>query len=58
MPLDAQHGWRRTGMVTAAEILEQSVTAEVKLTPRDPAATGLGTRQRSSWWPTARAPSA
>ena len=23
MPLDAQHGWTRSGMVTAAEILEQ-----------------------------------
>jgi cyclic pyranopterin phosphate synthase len=35
MPLDAQHGWRRENMVTADEILAV-LTAEVKLTPRDP----------------------
>lgn len=32
MPLDAQHGWSRTGMVTAAEILDR-LSKEVALTP-------------------------
>jgi GTP 3',8-cyclase len=32
MPLDAQHGWRRDNMVTAAEILD-SLSAEFSLTP-------------------------
>jgi GTP 3',8-cyclase len=35
MPLDAQHGWRRENMVTAAEILD-ALSAEFSLTP-DPA---------------------
>jgi cyclic pyranopterin phosphate synthase len=35
MPLDAQHGWERASMVTAAEILDR-LTAEFTLTP-DPA---------------------
>jgi len=35
MPLDAQHGWRRTDMVTADEILA-ALTAAFKLTPQDP----------------------
>ena len=39
MPLDAQHGWRRENMVTADEILD-ALTAEVKLTPQDPADRG------------------
>ena len=39
MPLDAQHGWRRSGMVTADEILA-ALTAEFKLTPDDPAERG------------------
>jgi GTP 3',8-cyclase len=32
MPLDAQHGWRRENMVTAAEILD-ALSAEFSLTP-------------------------
>jgi len=32
MPLDAQHGWRRDNMVTAAEILD-ALSAEFSLTP-------------------------
>jgi len=39
MPLDAQHGWRRENMVTAAEILD-ALTAEFTLTPGDTAARG------------------
>jgi len=39
MPLDAQHGWRRESMVTAAEILD-SLSAEFTLTPDDAAARG------------------
>jgi cyclic pyranopterin phosphate synthase len=39
MPLDAQHGWRRDGMVTADEILA-ALTAEYKLSPDDPADRG------------------
>ena len=34
MPLDAQHGWRRDTMVTAAEILA-TVSADFRLTPDD-----------------------
>jgi GTP 3',8-cyclase len=34
MPLDAQHGWRRDNMVTAAEILD-ALSAEFSLTPDD-----------------------
>src|SRR5216684_1415741 len=40
MPLDAQHGWKRTEMVTAAEILA-ALGREFTLTPDDP-------RQRGS----------
>jgi cyclic pyranopterin phosphate synthase len=40
MPLDAQHGWKRSEMVTAQEIF-QALTAEFTLTPDD-------TRQRGS----------
>ena len=39
MPLDAQHGWRRDNMVTAAEILD-ALSAEFTLTPDDAAARG------------------
>jgi GTP 3',8-cyclase len=39
MPLDAQHGWRRDGMVTADEILA-ALSVEFSLTPDDPAARG------------------
>ena len=39
MPLDAQHGWRRENMVTAAEILD-SLTPHFTLVPDDPAARG------------------
>ncbi len=39
MPLDAQHGWRREGMVTADEILA-GLSAAFSLTPDDPAARG------------------
>jgi cyclic pyranopterin phosphate synthase len=39
MPLDAQHGWRRENMVTAAEILDD-LSAEFTLSPDDSAARG------------------
>jgi GTP 3',8-cyclase len=39
MPLDPQGAWSRTGMVTAAEILD-ALGAELTLTPADPAARG------------------
>ncbi len=39
MPLDAQHGWRRENMVTAAEILD-ILSAEFSLTPEDSLARG------------------
>jgi cyclic pyranopterin phosphate synthase len=39
MPLDAQHGWRREGMVTADEILAD-LSAAFSLTPDDPDARG------------------
>jgi len=39
MPLDAQHGWTRTDMVTAAEILGQ-LEAEFRLEPGEPRARG------------------
>ncbi|MBO0809800.1 MAG: GTP 3',8-cyclase MoaA [Actinobacteria bacterium] len=39
MPLDAQHGWQRSAMVTADEILD-ALSAEFVLTPDDPAARG------------------
>ena len=39
MPLDAQHGWRRENMVTAAEILD-ALSAEFTLTPDDASARG------------------
>jgi GTP 3',8-cyclase len=39
MPLDAQHGWRRENMVTAAEILA-ALSTEFTLTPDDPGQRG------------------
>jgi cyclic pyranopterin phosphate synthase len=39
MPLDAQHGWRRANMVTAAEIIE-GLSQEFSLTPEGPAVRG------------------
>ena len=39
MPLDAQHGWRRSDMVTAGEILDR-LAPHFTLTPDDPAARG------------------
>jgi cyclic pyranopterin phosphate synthase len=39
MPLDAQHGWTRTDMVTAAEILAQ-LEGEFRLSPAEPSARG------------------
>jgi len=39
MPLDAQHGWRRSDMVTADEILA-ALSAEFSLEPDDPAGRG------------------
>ncbi len=39
MPLDAQHGWRRSDMVTADEILA-ALSAQFSLTPADPASRG------------------
>ncbi len=39
MPLDAQHGWRRTDMVTADEILA-ALSAQFSLIPADPTSRG------------------
>jgi GTP 3',8-cyclase len=39
MPLDAQHGWRRENMVTAAEILD-ALSTEFSLAPDDPGQRG------------------
>ena len=39
MPLDAQHGWRRTDMITADQILA-ALSARFPLTPADPARRG------------------
>jgi cyclic pyranopterin phosphate synthase len=39
MPLDAQHGWQRSQMVTADEILA-ALSRDYTLTPDDPAARG------------------
>jgi cyclic pyranopterin phosphate synthase len=39
MPLDAQHGWRRENMVTAAEILD-ALSAEFSLTPDESSVRG------------------
>ena len=45
MPLDAQHGWRRTGMITADEILTALAPA-FSLTPADPAERGAAPAER------------
>lgn len=45
MPLDAQHGWTREGMITADEILE-ALRSRYTLTPDDPAARGSAPAQR------------
>jgi cyclic pyranopterin phosphate synthase len=45
MPLDAQHGWRREGMVTAAEILDRLAGA-FALTPEEPADRGSAPAER------------
>ncbi|MFD5631246.1 GTP 3',8-cyclase MoaA [Streptomyces sp. NPDC127072] len=45
MPLDAQHGWQRTDMVTAAEILER-LAARFTLTPETPAERGSAPAER------------
>jgi cyclic pyranopterin phosphate synthase len=39
MPLDAQHGWRRSDMVTADDIIE-GLEPEFTLTPQGPAVRG------------------
>jgi GTP 3',8-cyclase len=39
MPLDPQGAWSRSGMITAAEILE-ALNAELRLTPADPGTRG------------------
>ncbi|GJF05397.1 cyclic pyranopterin monophosphate synthase [Pseudonocardia sp. D17] len=44
MPLDAQHGWERSEMVTAGEIM-QALSAEFTLTP-DPAHRGAAPAER------------
>jgi cyclic pyranopterin phosphate synthase len=45
MPLDAQHGWNRSTMVTAAEILER-LSGSFVLTPEDPGARGGAPAER------------
>ncbi|TQF02940.1 GTP 3',8-cyclase MoaA [Kitasatospora acidiphila] len=45
MPLDAQHGWTRDGMVTAAEILER-LGERFTLTPEQSAARGAAPAER------------
>jgi len=45
MPLDAQHGWTREGMVTADEILEL-LSARFTLTPDDPRERGSAPAER------------
>jgi cyclic pyranopterin phosphate synthase len=45
MPLDAQHGWRRNEMVTAAEILDQ-LSAAFTLTP----VAGRGSAPAERWY--------
>jgi GTP 3',8-cyclase len=45
MPLDAQHGWRRSGMITAGEILTALATG-FSLTPDDPAERGAAPAER------------
>ncbi|MEV6763304.1 GTP 3',8-cyclase MoaA [Streptomyces sp. NPDC051105] len=45
MPLDAQHGWRRDGMVTAGDILA-SLHTRFDLTPEDAAERGAAPAER------------
>ncbi|WP_236652266.1 GTP 3',8-cyclase MoaA [Streptacidiphilus neutrinimicus] len=45
MPLDAQHGWVRTNMITAEEILER-LSARFTLTPEPSAARGAAPAER------------
>jgi cyclic pyranopterin phosphate synthase len=45
MPLDAQHGWQREGMVTAEEILT-ALTARFRLTPEGDTARGSAPAER------------
>jgi GTP 3',8-cyclase len=45
MPLDAQHGWNRSAMVTAEEILDR-LTARFKLTPETSAVRGAAPAER------------
>ncbi|MFI9271803.1 GTP 3',8-cyclase MoaA [Kitasatospora sp. NPDC052896] len=45
MPLDAQHGWTRSGMITAEEILER-LSARFTLTPEPAAARGAAPAER------------
>ncbi|WP_329234513.1 GTP 3',8-cyclase MoaA [Actinoallomurus sp. NBC_01490] len=45
MPLDAQHGWRREGMITADEILER-LSAAFDLTPEPGEARGSAPAER------------
>ena len=45
MPLDAQHGWQRDGMVTAEEILT-ALTGRFRLTPEGDTARGSAPAER------------
>ncbi|MFF2849144.1 GTP 3',8-cyclase MoaA [Streptomyces sp. NPDC058001] len=45
MPLDAQHGWKRDGMITAGDILA-SLRTRFTLTPEDSAARGSAPAER------------
>ncbi|WP_424892640.1 GTP 3',8-cyclase MoaA [Streptomyces sp. XH2] len=45
MPLDAQHGWRRDGMITAADILT-SLRTRFTLTPEDAGERGAAPAER------------
>jgi cyclic pyranopterin phosphate synthase len=45
MPLDAQHGWTREGMITADEILDR-LSARFTLTPDDPRERGSAPAER------------
>lgn len=45
MPLDAQHGWKRDGMITAGDIL-QSLRTRFTLTPEGDAARGSAPAER------------
>lgn len=45
MPLDAQHGWKRDGMITAGEILD-SLRTRFRLTPEGEGARGTAPAER------------